>query len=108
MSLRRWWGEAVTIDDDATRLLNRLLASDVKLSILELFHTNPELADSLDGVALRIDRSPSEIEKDVNDFLDIGLLERKTVGNSEVICFDAKRDMAIQEIISNHVKRSGD
>ena len=85
-----------------------MLSSDVKLSILELFHNNPGLIDRVEGVALRIGRSASEIEKDAKDLLDIGILRRKKIGNSEVICFDVKRDGKIQKLISNLLLRGGD
>ena len=97
-------GDEIEIQD-----LDKLLSSDVKLSILELFHNNPGLLDRLEGVALRIGRSASEIEKDAKDLLDIGILQRKKIGNSEVICLNVKRDREIQGLISNRIlKRGGD
>jgi predicted transcriptional regulator len=91
--------------DESSEVLEKLLSSDVKLSILELFHDNPGLLDRLEGVALRIGRHASEVEKDVKDLLDIGILQRKRIGNSEILCFDVKRDGEIQELISNRLKR---
>jgi predicted transcriptional regulator len=90
------------------QVLDKLLSSDVKLCILELFHHNPGLLDRLEGVALRIGRSASEVEKDVKDLLEIGILQRKKIGNSEIICLNVKRDGEIQELISNRLKRGGD
>jgi len=81
--------------------MDKLLSSDVKLDILALFHRNPGLLEGAEGVALRIGRSASEIEKDVQDLLDIGILQR----NSELICLNVKRDGEIQELISNRLKR---
>jgi predicted transcriptional regulator len=95
-------------DKDEIEVMNKLLSSDVKLSILELFHNNPGLIDRLEGVALRIGRNTSEVEKDAKDLLEIGILQRKKIGNSEVICFDVKRDGEIQELISNQILRGGD
>lgn len=97
------------VNGDEIQVLDKLLSSDVKLSLLELFHKNPGLLDRLEGVALRIGRSALEIEKDVKDLLCIGILQRKKIGNSEVICLDVKRDGEIQELISNRIlKRGGD
>jgi predicted transcriptional regulator len=96
------------VDGDEIQVMNKLLSSDVKLSILELFHRNPGLLDRLEGVALRIGRSASEIEKDAKDLMEIGILQRKKIGNSEVICFDVKRDGEIQKLISNRILRGGD
>jgi predicted transcriptional regulator len=96
------------VNEDEIQVLDKLLSSDVKLSILTLFHDNPGLIDRLEGVALRMGRSASGIEKDVKDLLDIGILQRKTIGKSEVICLDFKRDGEIQELISNRTLRGGD
>ena len=96
------------VNGDEIQVLDKLLSSDVKLSILELFHNNPGLLDRLEGVALRIGRSASEIEKDAKDLLEIGILQRKKIGDSDVFCFDVKRDGEIQELISNRLKRGGD
>ena len=52
------------VNEDGIQVLDKLLSSDVKLSILTLFHNNPGLLDRLEGVALRIGRSASAIEKD--------------------------------------------
>jgi hypothetical protein len=95
-------------DKDEIEVMNKLLSSDIKLSILELFHNNPGLIDRLEGVALRIGRSASEIEQDAKDLLDIGILQKKKIGNSEVISFDLKRDGKIQKLISNRILRGGD
>jgi predicted transcriptional regulator len=96
------------INGDEIEVLDKLLSSDPKLCILELFHHNPGLLDRLEGVALRLGRSVSEIEKDTKDLLDIGILQRKKIGNSEVIYFDLKRDEEIQKLISNRILRGGD
>ena len=91
-------------NDNKIHVLENLISSDVKVSILELFHSNPGLLDRVEGVALRIGRSASEIEKDVNSLMDIGILQRKKIGNFEVIHFDIKRDGEIQELISEKVQ----
>jgi predicted transcriptional regulator len=96
------------VKGDEMQVLDKLLSSDVKLSILTLFHDNPGLLDRLEGVALRIGRSASDIEKDVNDLLEVGILQMKKIGNSDVICFDVKRDGEVQELISNRLMRGGD
>ena len=96
------------VNEDEIQVLDKLVSSDVKLCILELFHNNPGLLDRLEGVALRIGRSASEIEKDAKDLLDIGILQMKKIGNSEVIYFDVKRDGELQKLISNRIKRGGD
>jgi predicted transcriptional regulator len=101
-------GEAIVDKKDEMQLLGKLLSSNVKQSILELFHNNPGLLDRLEGVALRMGRSASEIEKDVKDLLEIGILQRKKIGNSEIICLCVNRDGEIQKLISNRIMKRGE
>ena len=91
------------VNTDEIQVMNKLLSSDVKLSILELFHNNPGLIDRLDGVALRIGRMPSEIERDIGDLLELGILRKKKLGNSEAIHFDLTRDAQIQQMIAERL-----
>jgi len=88
-----------------TELIDRLLSSDVKADLLALFHNSPRLTDTIDGLARRIGRAASEIEADVKELIDIGALSKKRTSRSEVIYFDRKNDMKIQQIVSNRLKR---
>ncbi len=88
-------------------LLDKLLSSDVKAELLMLFHNSPGLIDGLEGVARRIGRTASEIDADVRDLIDVGVLFKKGFSKSEVIYYDRKKDAEIQQIISNRLKREG-
>jgi len=87
-------------------LLDKLLSSDTKADILAMLHNNPALSDGIDGIARRIGRTPGEIQADVKDLIDLGILSKKTVDGSEVVHCDPKRDGEIQEIITNYLKRT--
>jgi len=87
------------------QLLDRLLSSEVKADLLSLFHRNPGLIDRMDGVARRIGRTAAEIEADVRDLVDLGVLFKKKFSKSEVIYYDRKRDAEIQQVVSNLLKR---
>lgn len=69
-----------------------------------LFHKNPGLVDTIDGIARRIGRTSGGMESEVNDFLDLGLLKKKRIGKLEVIRLDGAKDKEIQEIIEKHIK----
>jgi KaiC/GvpD/RAD55 family RecA-like ATPase len=56
------------------KLFERLLDSEVKAELLALFHTNPGLSDSMEGIARRLGRSVEEIRSDLRDLVEIGLL----------------------------------
>ena len=85
-------------------LCNKLFSTDVKVEILALFHNNPGLVDSVEDVARRIGRTVSEIDADVKDLLDVGILVKDKVSEFDIVSLDANRDKEIQEIISNQIK----
>ncbi len=89
--------------DDASKVLGRLLSSEVKGDLLVLFHKNPGLIDSYDGIARRIGRTSKEIETEVADLLDLGILKRKAIGKSEVIFLDHSKDREVQGTIANYI-----
>jgi predicted transcriptional regulator len=89
-------------------MYGKLLSSDTKADLLMLFHNNPGLTDTIEGVARRIGRTASEIEADVKDLVDLGLLVKEKFGKLDVVSFDTNKDTQIQEIISNQLKRRAD
>ena len=90
---------------ERVEVAQKLLGSDAKLEILALFHQNPGLVDRIDGVSKRIGRDVSEIEAEVKDLIDIGVLHTETVESSKVIYYDQKNDAKIQKQISYHLMR---
>ena len=89
-------------------IYSKLLSSDTKADLLALFHNNPGLSDTIEGVAGRIGRTASEIKADVKDLVDLGLLVKERFGKLDVVSFDTNRDKQIQEIISNQLERRAD
>ena len=89
-------------------IYSKLLSSDTKVDLLALFHNNPGLIDSSEGVARRIGRTASEIEPDVKDLIDLGLLVKERFGKLDIVSLDTNKDKQIQEIISNQLKRRAD
>jgi len=87
--------------------ISKLLGSDVKLEILALFHENPELVDRIDGLSRRIGRDAGEIQAEVKDLIDIGVLRTGAVESSEVnvIYYDQKNDAQIQKEISYRLRQ---
>jgi predicted transcriptional regulator len=85
--------------------ISKLLGSDVKLEILALFHENPELTDRIDGVSRRIGRNATEIEAEVKDLVDIGVLHTRAVESANVIYYDQKNDVELQKQISYNLRK---
>src|SRR6516225_5044545 len=88
----------------ADRVLSTLLASEVRGDLLVLFHRNPGLVDTVDGVARRIGRTAAGIESDLRELLKLGVLSLKKVGSSEVVVLDRRRDREVLESVAGHIK----
>ena len=89
---------------EATQMLATLLSSEIKGDLLTLFHRNPGLLDSIDGVARRIGRTGTIIEQDVKSLVNLGVLKLKKIGTIEVLSLDRTRDREILEALANHIK----
>src|SRR3989442_583431 len=85
-------------------ILARLLSSETKGDLLELFHKNPGLIDTVDGVGRRIGRTGDAIANDVSDLVDLGVLKKNKIGNSDVLVLDRKGDREIQEAVARYVE----
>jgi len=86
------------------RLFEMLISTEVKGDLLVLFHKNPGLIDTYDGVARRIGRIAKSIEADVRDLVTLGILTARQIGSREVLLFDRSRDHETQETIVNQLK----
>jgi hypothetical protein len=86
------------------RLFDMLISTEVKGDLLVLFHKNPGLIDTYDGVARRIGRIAKSIEADVRDLVTLGILKVRQIGSREVLLFDWSKDRETQETIVNQLK----
>ncbi len=86
------------------QLFKLMLSSEVKGDLLVLFHKNPGLMDSLDGVARRIGRVGTTIQADVRDMVNLRVLGTRQVGGREVIFLDRSGDRAAQDTIIDYLK----
>ncbi len=85
-------------------MLQRILSSEAKGEILTLFHKNPGLIDTIDGVGRRVGKTKDQLEADMNDFLDIGILKSTKAGKLILYSLDSKRDQEIQVSIAEYFR----
>ena len=85
-------------------IFSTLLASEIRGDLLVLFHKNPGLIDTVDGIARRIGRTTIAVISDVRELLQLGLLKQKRIGASEIVYLDRARDREILESVANHLK----
>jgi len=83
-------------------VLEKLLSSDTKLELLNLFQSNPKLTYRLDEIAQRIGRNIGEIEHDLDELAEIGLIKRTP--NPGTFSLDGQRFREIQESVSKRLQ----
>ncbi len=69
-----------------------------------MFHRNPGLIDTVDGVARRVGRTTIAVISDVRELLQLGMLRQKRIGSSEVVYLDRVKDRELLESVANHLK----
>ena len=88
-------------------LLNRLLSSGTKAELLVLFHRNPGLIDTVEGIARRMGKKGHAIESDVSELAKDSILQKKRVGNSDVYFLNREKDKEAQKDIANYITNLG-
>lgn len=83
--------------------LSVLLGSEIRGDLLTLFHKNPGLIDTIEGVARRIGRTGNAIGEDIRELVQIGVLREKKIGNTEAYMLDRKRDKKILDDVASHL-----
>ena len=86
------------------QLFQSMLSSEIKGDLLVLFHKNPGLIDSLDGIARRIGRVGTAIQSDVQDMVNVRILGTRQIGGRDIIFLDRSGDKAAQETIMQYLK----
>jgi hypothetical protein len=93
----------VSSQSGGKELMERLLGTESKGELLMLFHRNPGIVDTVDGVARRLGKHGSQIEADIDDFLDLGILVKIEAGKLALISFSKEKDSEIQNSISSFI-----
>jgi predicted transcriptional regulator len=68
------------------------------------FHRNPNVIDSVEGIALRIGSSKTRIQKDLDELVTLGILNKRQLGKREILFLNVKRDKQVQEAIARHAE----
>ncbi len=81
---------------DAKRrvIFEKLLDSDVKAELLVFFHRNPSFSGSLEELASRINKPIKDVEKAVEDFVKLGL-----INEVKFYRFDPEADKKLQDLV---------
>ena len=79
-------------------IFEKLMGSEVKAELLILFHNEPEITDTLDGLAKRINKDVKTVKDDVEDLVELGLLTEV-----KLYSFNKDTDLKLQGEISSQL-----
>ena len=95
------------MNPDAKAILNTMISSTVGAELLILFHGNPGVVDTIEGVARRIGRRGTEVEPTLRDLIRLGTVRVQKIGNHEVVSLDKSRDTEIQAVLLRYFQDLG-
>jgi hypothetical protein len=87
--------------------LNSLLSSSARAELLLLFHRNPGLIDTVEGIARRMGKKGKAIESDVSELAQASILQKKQVGDSDVYFLNREKDAEAQRDIADYITSLG-
>jgi predicted transcriptional regulator len=94
------------VEPEASKMWEKLLSSDIKAELLGLFHTNPKLTYNLEEIAKQIARTKEELDPDLNDLLEVGVI--KKIGGLQSFCLDEEKDKEVQVQICRYLLKGKD
>jgi hypothetical protein len=86
-------------------IVNTILSSVTTVELMKLFQKNPNLIDTMEGVAKRIGQTAMQVENDVDKLVDLGVLVKIPSGKTTVLVLDKKRAHEIDTKIENMLGR---
>ena len=97
------------MEDMEPQLFNFLktgVNSFIKCDLVRFFHENSTTADTADDIARYAGRAQADIEKELIDLVDVGILDQELVGEMSV--FSLATDQTTRELIEQFVLACND
>ena len=88
----------------AENYLDVLLASEVRAELVALFHKNPGIMDTSEGIARRIGLVSGAVSPDLEELTKFGVLSKKRYGNHDVFYLNQSKDSEIQQSIATYLQ----
>lgn len=89
---------------DGQKFLGILLASETRADLMTLFHKNPGIMDTPDGIARRLGLLPERIQSDLDEISKLGIITKKKLGNHEIYYLNHARDTEVQQSIGTYLQ----
>jgi len=87
--------------------MEKLMGTEIKAELLRLFHMNPGILDTVEGIARRIGRMPKDVETEVSTLVELGVLRTERFGKLDVVSLNTSKDKEIQNRIATLIEGGG-
>ncbi len=84
--------------------LDLLLGSEARADLVRLFHANPGIMDTADGIGRRIGLVAPAIKPDLEELANAGLLDKKKFGTHEVFFLNHQKDEEMKNSIATYLQ----
>jgi len=88
-------------------LMEKLMGTEIKAELLRLFHMNPGILDTVEGIARRIGRMPKDVETEISTLVELGVLRTERFGKLDVVSLNTSKDKEIQNRIATLIEGGG-
>jgi predicted transcriptional regulator len=88
----------------AESYLDVILASEVRAELVALFHKNPGIIDTPEGIGRRIGLVSNAVAPDLEELAKLGVLSKKRYGNQNVFFLNKSKDSEIQQSIATYLQ----
>ncbi len=88
----------------AQEYLDILLASEIRVDLMTLFHKNPGIMDTSEGIARRIGLLKEAVQTDLEEIAKLGVIGKKKFGAREIYFLNHSKDVEIQQSIGAYLQ----
>jgi len=84
--------------------MEKLMGTEIRAELLRLFHMNPGILDTVEGIARRIGRMPKDVETEISTLVELGVLRTERFGKLDVMSLNTSKDKEIQNRIATLIE----
>ena len=85
-------------------LSEKLIGSEIKAELLNLFHMNPGILDTVESIARRIGRMPKDVETEIATLVELEVLRKERFGDLDIVSLNMEKDKEIQRKLAELIE----
>jgi len=80
--------------------MEKLMGTEIKAELLRLFHMNPGILDTVEGIARRVGRMSKNVETEISTLVELGVLRKERFGSLDVVSLNTSKDREIMKKVA--------